>query len=1809
MADQPVRFNPVGNMDKDSDPRYVRQGNYTDAKNIQKLTENGGTGGAVIPTKGNKAAFELGNVSAQSKIYRVNANNLSGSYQLTVFSMNRDRIIDVIDISNGSSADIFVSIGASPFGNLVSLTESVNQFVEIEFLPYEYYDYTIESTGLDEIDVYATQEAIPTNLAGVLKANGSFDLLGDLFITSARLEDEPYDSGLTILSVTDDGPRTRVVFSSDHNLQQGEWIGIQGASELWLRGVFLVNDIISSNEVYIITDAAWGVTHTSFVVGNASVFRNPVSIGEIGVAQYNQDADTWSYTRLLRSVKLNFILKYGNDITGRDDIKRKTLYYTDDYNNRRSFYYYGEYQEDGALSHINSLNFYRYDNIDDQTVVSTNTPLVKISLEEQIGGGAIKAGNKRYFCYFVDFFGNRSAYSYLGNVVSSFVISGDWAYGANADYDTGLSNKIKISGIDTSVYEYIALGYVDYIEDAIAAYVLDETQVSGSEMIITHSGTEEFFSVDLAEITVSTLNNPKKSKNVDIVDNRLVFSNIKELPIGDIREWAKTFKHRIKEEWISERHSGQSNVNEYGDVQTIHNKTGYMLNEVYRFGVQVRFVSTGRFSEAAFIDDIKIDPFPTNSASTDPTRREQTGSGIIQDFDLNRTQDIVGATYEMNPNDVALGSTSPGTIRQQTASAVKIIYPEFFGFDFNYEIEGIPLARLIDAIKIVRVKCVPEVTATGPSILSVGLGGPPTVTTQITQGNYQEGPGTFGMLHQTTIGTLVGNGVDLPAPSFPISYGHMEGDNYYPIAPYICLGKHSQDVQFRWNEFEGVFHEYPFAAGGPAQGGDRPFDVAPRGGSTEDYEARYSPDQDSGVYRGWSYYGFFGTESSLENEGLTPTFNVNDSTNQVSGNLRRCLYSSSVGVGGFPSYSEAIQNFSYPDFHFRQSGSDDGTVQTFDYGGTRACPMYYYGEDANPQGHTGFGFTGQHGEPFGTKVRLANRIASSDVETIVGTVFENTQWISIPGAFFSPTVAIGIVVSGALQEINYGVEHSFNLRNFYPFWTNRRLLSFYSPDHLLSGAPTVSGQSKLYVYGEYRMDRDNHPEIANSIFKTGSGNFTLAGYSEYRATNFQDTFDEYEINEGVFVESGEKHNFDSKTSFRKGYSAEAKAWKNIGRGLPAVNSSYRHYDNLYLNPGSLVLRVDGDADSSLRNGVKGVVPPRKNTDYGVYYTAIYRPLIDKYGQPDSSIYEDTGFVVKLSELTLDSQQHVATGQIKVFGGDTFTQSFYLLNRKPNAELKDASEGEEGENGGWAKDHIDGTPGWGAGIKFYSQNRVNAQLRTLKNVDADDNVIWKDFYAPVGGKTLWLGDDDTNFQERFVYNPSYTPKNEIISYASISDRLLASNTDYPSRIEYSEAYDPQTIDDKNQTFLPLSFKDIDQTFGEIMSHKNVNGELFTLQARKFQAQYFNASGQLQTDTTNALNVVIGDGAVLARPGMSLSSYGTEHKWSVIKGRSPGGKDVLYWFNQESKLIMRFGADGTVVLSDAKGLRAFLENDARWTKGEDSPYVGQGVRAVWDDEYKEAIWTWRGYRSSRGLWGENNQRVAVYNVGDTVSNTTYINYSFEQIPDVYVCIQSHTENANNEPGVGADWETYWERAKKDDGEYYSNFTLAFNETTNGFSSFYSHMPKIYFPWNNKFLSAHPTDEQKIYEHRRGEYTTWYNTEAGELSEDAYIEGIVNYLPESSKKFVATQVISDNEPDRMEFKTFNQESFLNIGEFDDHDDHWRSPIKNDSTVSGNPSGDTKSLMGDFIKVKFFFTKKTYNRLYNFVVKLRERLRIYRS
>jgi len=1580
MADQPVRFNPVGNMDKDADPRYVRQGNYLDAKNIQKLTEEGGTGGAVIPVKGNQHAFDLGTVTAQNKKYRIQVGVPNVDYELQFWSMNDDQIMSTV-YTDGSISGIMNAINASPLGLYLNVTTSFGLYVDVELTAYNYYDWILRSVGDNFLSVYPIQEAIPKNVEGPLKANGSCDILGDLFITSTTTDLEPQKLDLTVIGVGLGQPVTSVLFNAPHGLQAGEWIGISNSNAHWLNGVFLVASVPSSTEINIVTAIAWqpfGTTYDAFLVGEEVIHINPKSIGEIGVGTYNHYTDVWTYTRLLRSMELNFRMEHANDISGRDDIRRKTLYYTDDYNNRRAFYYYGDYQTDGALHFINTDNFYYYDIIDEQSEISASQISTDITLHAQQAGGSIDAGNKRYFCYLVDFFGNRSAYSYLSNIVSAYSDPETGKAGGDlTGINTGKMNQLLISDIDQRMYQYISLGYIDYVGDVIVAYTLSEVDITGNQMVMNHFGSETAVTVDLAEIPISLLKLPKKALSVDVIDNRLVFSNLQEEPKRDIRDWAKTFQHRIKEKWIDESTSFTP-ANEYQNVQTIHDELGYMIDETYRFGVQVRWKDSGIWSEAAWVDDISMH-FRTNNDGNPfgDNRRIQGGNDILEDYDLNKfiyeegfPRPPINNPILMTPWLNSNGSPQSGSKRRAAGAAVKVVYPEFFGFDFSYEIEGEPLSNLIDKIKIVRAECIPEVICNGALVLSVGLGSVNSNDNQIIGTEGSNIPDFVGSspVYETELGfnDINGNIGGLETTLFPVSYYQNGADIYNSVIPAIILSQNDSDPNFDWVNFEGTFHEYPFASHPPSQAGPRPIDqsgISMDGGDTPL------------VIDSWKKFGFYAASDSDFSQYQWDNFNLDTPrTATLNGhwtNYARVFLTTGIhytdpqyGInragygwgafnaiggafyGGPARYHYGIGNYGYPDFEYRGPNPMHNI-----------CPLYHYGEDANPDsynsgGHPNFDgdyrkFTGAHGQPFGTKVVLTNNAGA-----------------------------------GRPGEADVFPE---NRRLFYPFWVNRRIVSFYSPD-VLFGNTSVTASAELKVFGEFRLNRSHGGDSATANIQESNVN-GISGYTEYWVDGMGTYTVNYDIQNVVEIGDGGAAEVYPSARFRKGLSARCNGYVNDpSEVFGNYSKKHEQYNNLWTNPGGPVLQIDGFSTPINVDGLEGILPQMKNTDYGVYYGQIFQANRGKYGPTGDTIYIDTGKSFKVDQLNLSdniltntySIDSVDINQIKVFGGDTFTQGFYLANRKVNPSFKT-------NEGNWNHEHFiqdysslggyddagigqPKSPGFGSGMKFYSQNRVNAQMRAD---DSDSFIFPKD--GPLGA---WLNEDEFGFGTDFRYNSSYTPKNGVLSYSSINDRLLKQQTDLPSRIDYSEKYDQQTIDDRNQSFLPLNFKDIDQTFGEIISHKNVNGELFTLQPRKLQAQYFHATGQLQTDVAEGMNIVIGDGAVLARDGQSLSAYGTQHKWSVIKGRSPGGKDVLYWFNQESKLIMRFGADGTVVLSDVKGLRSFLENDTRWTEGIYTPYVNQGIRAVWDDEYKEAIWTWRGYRASRGMWKEG-LRLDTYN----------------------------------------------------------------------------------------------------------------------------------------------------------------------------------------------------------------------------------------
>ena len=103
MADQPVRWTPLGNLDKDTEFKLVNKGNYTDALDIIKQDDGENVSATIQPTKRNKHAFSLGEVEAQNKKYRVTVSgDATKSHALKFLSTKRDFRITTGAGPNGS---------------------------------------------------------------------------------------------------------------------------------------------------------------------------------------------------------------------------------------------------------------------------------------------------------------------------------------------------------------------------------------------------------------------------------------------------------------------------------------------------------------------------------------------------------------------------------------------------------------------------------------------------------------------------------------------------------------------------------------------------------------------------------------------------------------------------------------------------------------------------------------------------------------------------------------------------------------------------------------------------------------------------------------------------------------------------------------------------------------------------------------------------------------------------------------------------------------------------------------------------------------------------------------------------------------------------------------------------------------------------------------------------------------------------------------------------------------------------------------------------------------------------------------------------------------------------------------------------------------------------------------------------------------------------------------------------------------------------------------------------------------------------
>ena len=582
---------------------------------------------------------------------------------------------------------------------------------------------------------------------------------------------------------------------------------------------------------------------------------------------------------------------------------------------------------------------------------------------------------------------------------------------------------------------------------------------------------------------------------------------------------------------------------------------------------------------------------------------------------------------------------------------------------------------------------------------------------------------------------------------------------------------------------------------------------------------------------------------------------------------------------------------------------------------------------------------------------------------------------------------------------------------------------------------------------------------------------------------------------------------------------------------------------------------------------KGLVIQTKNNisergtagiDKGLRYCQYFREQQNKYGKKETTLYIPTGTVFRLNS---SSPSIIETGVIEVFGGDVFTQKTYFKY----------------------KYGIDGTTAdqrWGTGgLTFYSQNRVNTQMRRK------DTLTDNDF--PQTDAEDWL---KLQPSPEFFYNKGYNIRNDINVNVAF-DQVRKTPTKFPVRIAFSDLKPQGSFVDSFRQFPPLNFKDLDPASGEIVHMANGNGELLTWQQRKFQRQFFNTRGTLQLN--DASEILLGSGAVLNRDGQTLTNYGTSHKWSVIKGKSSKGHDTFYWINAELKKAIRFGFDGAISIADIKGMQSFFANNLRWVSDDDIPLIGKGINGVWDDRNAEVIWGVNGSIKNEKFDEEKqyfrDRKTIVEFEGQLFITTKKTIILFGNILGFLPILIGTKPNTLNG----------WALISEDDNNFINKYTIVYNEFKDGFTTFFSFLPRIFLKWEDTYLTPRQTSNVgSVYTHDKGDFTSWYD---GEVEEDANIEGVINKHTEEEKWMEAIKVNSDIVPKRIEFETSKHKSFLNDTEFETREGFHFSSIKEDSTINGKNDGDTSLLHGKFLKIKFIFEKKISQKLFNFVVKFR--------
>lgn len=715
-----VRVTPSGIMDKDTDLQYVGQGNYVDANDIRHRQTDGNTFGGIMPVAGNanvlSSTDDLGNPTnyipgylASVRTYRVH--------------------IDLSKIADGSvssnEGDLFIETSTGTV----------------------YSSYNLNITGT----VIATYI---TTLKSYISAlfNTAY---GGLPTYSATTVTGTYTAYFEITSALD----TEFILRANNT-----------------NATLCTFKLVSE---YIASGGNFKVIGSQQLDEYLFVWLASGTVSEIGVIHSTDKDATFTYLRLLRSVKLNF----QTDRRVEAEIERNgdevNLYWTDGFNKPRAMYLKFSLitLQDAFL--VTSGGRYELETIDEETSFFYKTPSAYFEdIQVLEGGGTLTAGNKRYTGRFLTEDLVPTDFMYPTNPVNIYL--SDFSkpskiFGNTSSDATNKSVSLTLKNITPGIYKYFELVAIEYVESVISPIIVQRYKLDDkdTELSIVHTQRGQDNLPLSANELLAITSKYTVAQTLKIFDNRIVLSNLNEQVDYNLSAFAKTITHSIHQKYVKGlgtpgvvvQSEPAYSFGEYQDPDNVLNYVGYMINDTYRFGMQVKWKQTGKWSSPYWIDDIRIDGATTNVVGNRRTMLGGTISsvdvvndiitinnhgflqgdeivvtvtsglgGVISGYTYNAdvltpntfklTETIFGVVTPVNITTTGTGTVtiSPIDVNLTTSNSshVKAYHVRFHNYNLNTLIDttgdgtgDTPLRDLIEGFRIVRSERIPEVIATG----------------------------------------------------------------------------------------------------------------------------------------------------------------------------------------------------------------------------------------------------------------------------------------------------------------------------------------------------------------------------------------------------------------------------------------------------------------------------------------------------------------------------------------------------------------------------------------------------------------------------------------------------------------------------------------------------------------------------------------------------------------------------------------------------------------------------------------------------------------------------------------------------------------------------------------------------------------------------------------------------------------------------------------------------------------------------------------------------------------------------------------